>query len=59
MQLQNINFVAYQKEARLVLCIGPKRQINHSKYLRTSLVENKIQGSFIFGNVASRAPEMK
>lgn len=59
MQLQNINFVAYQKEARLVLCIGPKRQINHSKYLRTSLVENKIQGSFIFGNVASRASEMK
>lgn len=53
MQLQNINFVAYQKEARLVLCIGPNRQINHSKYLRTSLVENKIQGSFIFGNVAS------
>lgn len=53
MQLQNINFVAYQKEARLVLRIGPKRQIDHSKYLRTSLVENKIQGSFIFGNVAS------
>lgn len=59
MQLQNINFVAYQKEARLLLCIGPKRQINHSKYLRTSLVGNKVQGSFIFGNVASRASEMK
>lgn len=39
--------------------IGPKKQINQSKYLKTSLVENKIQGGFIFGNFVNRSLELK